>query len=105
VGKENRKYPRLAKPLDATWRGASGGAPCRVADISWGGCFVQSLAEPTVGERTTVSPVIDNQSVDLPGVVVYRERAIGFAIQFDPLTQDQVDVLKTLLGEPPPGVG
>ena len=101
MGQELRKHPRLAKPLDATWRGASGGAPCRVADISWGGCFVQCLAEPVVGERTVVSPVIGVRTVDLPGMVVYREKAIGFAIKFDPLTDEQVGVLRTLLGEPP----
>ena len=98
---EHRKYPRVGKPLEAQWRGASGSSACRIADLSWGGCFIQSLAEPAVGEHTTVSTVIGDREVTLTGSVIYRELAIGFGIQFDPLSRDQMDVLKDLLGVPP----
>src|SRR6185436_3306203 len=102
---DNRKHPRVARPMDARFLGSSGGSPCRLADISWGGCFVQCLAEPEVGERTVVTPIIDNRAVDLPAVVVYRIQAIGFGVQFDPMSQEQVEVLRDLLGDPPLGVG
>jgi hypothetical protein len=32
------------------------------------------------------------------GSVVYLEKPIGFAIQFDPLTTEQIGVMKELLG-------
>ncbi|MGH7635811.1 MAG: PilZ domain-containing protein, partial [Gemmatimonadaceae bacterium] len=40
---ERRQHPRLAIPIQGSWRGASGGSQCRIADVSAGGCFVQSL--------------------------------------------------------------
>ena len=101
MASDQRKYPRIAKPLDAKWRGASGGSTCRIADISWGGCFVQTLAAPAVGEPTVVDVEIAGRQIRLTGPVVYREVAIGFAMQFDPLTEEQKEVLKDLLGAPP----
>ena len=101
MSSENRKYPRIGKPLEATWRGASGGSVCRVADVSWGGCFVQTPAEPAIGEHTVLSIVIGGHEVTLTGSVIYRERAMGFAVQFDPLTREQIDGMKNLLGVPP----
>ena len=98
---EQRKYPRVARPLEAKWRGASGGTFCHVADVSWGGCFVQSVAAPGVGESTLIDVAIAGQEVRLSGSVVYTEPSIGFAIQFDPLTGEQKEVLKELLGAPP----
>ena len=103
MGQERRQHPRLAKPLDGTWRGASGGSPCRIADISWGGCFIQTLAEPSIGEHTVVCVPVADRTLEIAGTIVYRERAIGFAVRFDPLTADQTAALKPLLGEPPAG--
>ena len=87
--------------MDAQWRGASGGSLCRIADISWGGCFVQTPAEPAIGEHTVVSVDINGREVTLTGTVVYRERSIGFAIEFDELKPKQIDVLSSLLGVRP----
>ena len=103
--KERRKHSRIARPLDATFQGATGNASCRVADIGWGGCFVQTLAEPDIGWRTVITPAIQGQTVDLSCAVVYRVRTMGFGVQFDPLSREQVHVLRLLLGEPPQGVG
>jgi hypothetical protein len=98
---DQRQYRRLAKPLEARWRGASVGSICRIADISWGGCFVQTPAEPAIGEHTVVTATIGSREVTLAGSVVYREPPIGFAIRFDPMSAEQIDVLKEMLGEPP----
>jgi hypothetical protein len=99
--RENRKYPRIGKPLDAVWRGTSGGSACVITDVSWGGCFVQTPEEPALEEHTSISTVIGGREVTLTGAVVYRERTIGFAVQFDPLSGEQIDVMKDLLGVPP----
>ena len=101
MASDHRKYPRVAKPLEAKWRGASGGSMCRIADISWGGCFVQTVAAPAIGEPTAVDVEIGGREVRLTGAVVYRETSIGFAMQFDPLSDEQKEVLKELLGAPP----
>jgi hypothetical protein len=96
-----RRYPRIGKPLEATWSGASGGSNCRITDISWGGCFIQTPAEPAIGEPTRVSAMINDREVILTGTVVYLERAIGFAVEFDQLQPAQIDVLGDLLGVRP----
>src|SRR5262245_50043386 len=85
---ERRKYPRLAKPLEATWEGASGGSPCRVVDIGWGGCFLQTPAQPAIGERAVVTAHIGKDAVALEGEVIYIERTQGFGMEFDLLSED-----------------
>lgn len=83
MSQERRKHRRFACPLDGSWRGGSGGATCRIADISLGGCFVQTLSSPVPGERTVVTIAgLDGQPLSLPGVVIYPERGLGFAVRF-----------------------
>jgi hypothetical protein len=98
---DHRKYIRIAKPLDATWAGAAGGSICRIADISWGGCFVQARAQPAIRERTEIVARIGDRDITFSGSVVYVEPPFGFSIEFDPLTEEQISVMKELLGEPP----
>ena len=101
---ENRRHTRLAKPLEGMWRGLSGAAPCRISDISWGGCFVQTVVTPPVGTETVVTVRAlpsDGRSLEIPGRVRYVEAAMGFAMEFDPLTAEQIRGLTELLGEPP----
>jgi hypothetical protein len=94
---ERRQFQRLTRPFEATWQGASGASPCRIADISWGGCFLQTLAEPTTRERVYVTFSAKGKQMSVAGIVVYVEHGMGFAVQFDPLTPDQVDSLKEIL--------
>ncbi len=101
---ERREHPRLKKPLDASWRGHSGASPCRIADISWGGCFVETLALPSVGEETTVIVPVRGATIEIRGRVGYIERTMGFSVTFDRLAPGQIDVLTDLLGEPPASV-
>lgn len=98
---DRRKYTRLLKPLEAKWTGSSGGSMCRIADISWGGCFVQSPAVPGIGEATTIVAQISGREVTLTGVVIYLETGMGFGIEFGPLTAEQKSALAELLGAPP----
>jgi hypothetical protein len=98
MSSERRRYQRLVKPLHATFRGGSGATECRIADISWGGCFVQTVTTPQNHERTEVSLVVGSETLALAGQVVYVESGMGFAVQFDPLTPEHVRVLKDLLG-------
>ena len=100
MGTERRRYQRLVKPLQATFRGGSGASECRIADISWGGCFVQTVTTPKNYERTEVSLLVASDTLALEGQIVYVEPGMGFAVQFDPLTAEHVRVLKDLLGNP-----
>jgi hypothetical protein len=80
---------RLVHPLEAKWRGSSGATPCRISDISLTGCFVQSLAAPSVGTKTKLT--IDfgpERSVTVRGEVVYTETGMGFAVKFTDLDDE-----------------
>jgi|SRR6185503_13614282 hypothetical protein len=94
---ERRRHLRVTQPFDGSWRGASGATKCRIADISLGGCFVQSLAMPTPGENTVVSVAIGaDHSLTFTGRVVYVDPGIGFAVQFNEIGQTHIDELHRL---------
>ncbi len=95
---ERRKYPRVATPFDGAWSGASGGSTCRIADIGWGGCFINTLAMAVAGERTVVTLKVGHGVVELHGTVVNPVRALGFAVEFDPMTAGQIAALTPVLG-------
>ena len=81
---ERRQHARVQRPFEGFWSGASGAMRCRIADISLGGCFVQSLAAPAVGERTVVTVTFgDTPSMSFAGTVAYVENGMGFAVTFD----------------------
>ncbi|MEO7890417.1 MAG: PilZ domain-containing protein [Vicinamibacterales bacterium] len=82
---ERRQHPRVSRPLDAHWQGASANGHCRVGDVSLGGCFIQTLAMPRHGEATVITLSAQDGPLKLPGKVVYVDPAMGFAVQFDEL--------------------
>ena|SRR5688572_1584646 len=94
---ERRQHPRVARPFEGTWKGASGVTRCRVADISIGGCFVQTLALPATGETTTVTIAFgESHTLSFTGTVVYVDPGMGFAMQFTPLSSGPADELRRL---------
>lgn len=95
---ERRQHPRVARPFEGTWKGASGMTRCRVADISIGGCFVQTLAMPAAGETTVVTIAFgQDHTLAFTGQVVYVDPGMGFAMQFTPLAADALGELRRLL--------
>ena len=98
MNEERRLHPRVARPFDGTWRGASGVTRCRIADISIGGCFVQTLALPVAGETTVLTVAIGkSHAITFTGTVVYVDPGMGFAVQFSPLESAHADELRRLL--------
>ena len=100
---ERRGFPRRTTPLQGSWQGASVGSDCRIVDISWSGCFLQTLAEPGIGERTLVTVPTHTGPMVLGGAVAYVERGMGFSVKFDQIKRAQYGGLQPLLGEPGPG--
>jgi PilZ domain len=97
VETERRKHPRIARPIEASWRGTSGASNCRIGDLSLGGCFIYSRATPGKGEATTVMATVADWSVALTGTVVHIDPGMGFAVRFHDLSADQVDDLRKIL--------
>ena len=98
MNEERRLHPRVARPFEGTWTGAAGTTRCRIADISTGGCFVQTLALPATGETTSVTIAIGtSHAITFTGTVVYVDPGMGFAVQFTPLATGNADELRRLL--------
>jgi PilZ domain-containing protein len=95
---ERRHESRLKQWFDGGWQGGSGDSRCRLSDVSVTGCFVNGLAAPAIGTRTTVT--IDfsaSDAMSLEGEVVYVERAMGFGVRFLHVTSEQLTQLQHLL--------
>jgi hypothetical protein len=88
VSEERRQHQRSSRAVDGSWRGASGGTPCRISDLSVAGCFVQSMATPLQGESTTITLSLDGRSVSVSGTVLYIEAGMGFAVRFADIPAD-----------------
>jgi hypothetical protein len=99
MGSERRRYQRLVKPLSATFRGGSGATECRVADISWGGCFVQTVTPVRNHDRTEVAFLVGDAMLTIQGEIVSVEPGIGFAVQFDALSAEHAKALRDVLGD------
>jgi hypothetical protein len=100
---DRRQAPRIPVVLDATWNGRSGATTCRVTDISWRGCFVQSLAGPVAGDDASIVVMVGNEEIGFRGRVPYVENHMGFSMEFDVLTSAQIEAMTSVLGAPPPG--
>jgi hypothetical protein len=97
---ERRQHFRLAMPIEGSWHGASGANVCRIADVSIGGCFIQSLATPTPGEATNVTMHVGpDDTLTLRGLVVYVERGMGFAVSFQDVPAEAAAKIRKLIEE------
>ena len=80
---DKRRHPRLEQPIEGRWSGASGRSDVRITSLSLGGCFVDGLGSPAVGERPLIELHLrDAPPLKLVGEVVYLSRPQGFAVRF-----------------------
>ena len=96
---ERRSDRRVALVLDASWHGLSGSSPCRVTDISRGGCFVQTLSAPSIDDDASIRLTVGDASVGVRGRVRYIEPRIGFAVKFDGLSDEQARAIRAVVGD------
>ena len=95
---ERRTDTRLEVCLDAVWDGALGNRRTRVADLSEGGCYVDSMAEVYVGEFLYLKIQLPNgQWLELTGEVVHRLERLGFGVRFVDLAVEQLETLRWLI--------
>lgn len=94
---ERRQHQRFNRPFDGIWKAPSGSGPCRISDISAGGCFIESLALPPVGETAHITLQIGEHAMSFTGDVLYSVRNMGFAVKFHPLAVEQHDALQVAL--------
>jgi hypothetical protein len=80
VDDERRRSARHDVDLPCDWSG-SPGAPGRVIDLSFGGCFVQSPVVPAGNDEVTISLDAEPEH-PLIGTTVYTLDGFGFAVRF-----------------------
>jgi hypothetical protein len=96
VADDRREHPRVIHPFPAQWHAATVPARVRIGDLSVGGCFVESLVLPKVGELTSVSVEVGDRTFMFSGHVVSLDR-VGFSMKFDPLpAEDAGDLTRRL---------
>lgn len=80
---EQRKDLRVPLRLEVRWNGFSGGAPAVTSDISFGGCYIESLAPVSIGDILDFDfQPTTSETLRLRGQVLYGHQNIGFGVRF-----------------------
>ena len=68
--------------------------------MSEDGCFIHTLAVPSIAEPTVVKILFSpDQTIELKSRVLYVERGMGFAVTFDKPSAEAADDLHRILTE------
>ena len=89
---------RISMPLSVVLDCTSGRREVRIADLSLGGCYVDSIAAVRPEEVVGIKLVLPHaRSEEIFGTVVYVHDGIGFGVRFKELTNDQRTILQQLI--------
>ena len=95
---ERRTQKRFNVCLDAIWDGARGNARVRVADLSEGGCYIDSICQTMQGETLHLKLQLPNgEWLDLVGEVAHSFARVGFGLRFIDMDNEQVQKLRQML--------
>ncbi len=95
---DKRKYPRVEAFLDARWQGTMANCNVRIADLSEGGCYIDTIGEVIVGEPLLLKILMPNgQTLDLEGIVVHHSPRLGFGVRFVNLSEKQRSQVRSLI--------
>ena len=95
MGRERREDPRVYLSLQAWWEGLSGRHEARVADLSVGGCYIDSVGKAAPGELIVFALRLpDGRWLELRGRVVTAEPNIGFSLSVPLLTEEEQEARK-----------
>lgn len=95
---ERRRDERISLPLEARCEGLSGKYTARLADVSLGGCYVESLALVSVGEQIQFQIQLPTgRWLPLHGEVVYYQPTLGFGVRFTELSELESEMLRYII--------
>ncbi|HSE17475.1 MAG TPA: PilZ domain-containing protein [Pyrinomonadaceae bacterium] len=95
---DRRSEKRLDVCLDAVWDGKSGNYVARVTDLSEGGCYVDTLGAAQVGEVISFKLQLPSgEWLELRGEVAHQTPPLGFGLRFVELSDEQREMLRSLL--------
>jgi hypothetical protein len=80
---ERRRHRRVPALLEVEWQGAAGKHEARTADLSPGGCFIDTIAQAAVGEVVIIRLRLPAGGwIALRGEVTYQFPGVGFGVRF-----------------------
>ncbi len=95
---ERREDERARVSIEARWEGLSGEHKARVADLSIGGCFIDTLGKAQMGEFVAFAiKQPDGKWLQLRGQVASVDPQTGFSVAFTYLTEDEQKALARLI--------
>jgi len=93
--RDRRREKRWDVCLDAVW---DGNVTARVTDLSEGGCYIDSLNQPNVGEFLNLKLQLPNGDwLELTGEVAHQTPPLGFGLRFVKLSAEQLKNLRLLI--------
>jgi hypothetical protein len=91
---------RYTLPLELHWQSLSGKHEARISDISLGGCYVESLAQVSIGEEVRFEIQLPTGGrMPLSGEVMHHQPNLGFGLRFAGLSVMERNVLTHVLKE------
>lgn len=85
----NRRSKRFEVNLTARLDGVAVQQEIRVSDLSEGGCYVDSIAEVSVGETLPIRILApEGEWIEVEGVVAHLSRGLGFGARFVGLDEE-----------------
>lgn len=97
-----RVHERQAILTEIELESASGKREARISDLSYGGCFIDTIVTARVGEEITLRLRSESANpVELSGHIAYILDGFGFGIQFGELTDSARAGLSQYLGPVP----
>jgi hypothetical protein len=84
--------------LELRWESLSGKHTARISDMSLSGCYVETMAQVTVGELIRfVVQLPTGRWMPLVGEAVYHLPGMGFGMRFKNLTDTQKEMITSLI--------
>ncbi|MCA1558412.1 MAG: PilZ domain-containing protein, partial [Acidobacteria bacterium] len=98
MSEERRREERVPLMLELRWESLSGKHTARISDMSLSGCYVETMAQVTVGELIRFEVQLPTgRLLPLIGEAVYHLPGMGFGLRFRSLTERQREVILSLL--------
>ena len=90
MAENRRQFERIPILLEVVLELTSGKRDCRISDLSMGGCFVDTIANVSKGEKIGLQLRLSTgQWLGLSGEVMYVYPTIGFGLRFTGLTNEE----------------
>jgi len=97
---EKRTQLRFEVDLDGRWRGSAVKNNVHLADLSEGGCYVDTILEVIKGETLFLDILMaDGERFEIHGVVAHHSPRLGFGLRFVNLDDEQRWTIRSLIDQ------